>query len=377
MLHAARYDDPEKLSRHAITVLEKHLRDRYGLRIPIGIELEFATTGPREGKFDDLSLPDSQSRGWLPQQLEPACKKKIPLGFFQNSPYLAYIYSEDDGTSSHYKCELVFSHKPGFSSSPSLKYLADEIISKRQQLAGKRARCPSAAKLMRPSPTDNRPLTDYFAHVHFNPTAWDVPDSNSRCGFTNGMHINYDLVDHQTGLSLFAPFATPDRDMTNLSCITRQQMWNLFQENIWLIAPAEANYRRFSERDASFSQLEERDGYVENMLPAANSNPYYGLLLTLASIAAALVPYDRIALEEKSVLDPPDGPIPYVGLKLPNSLEEAADRFRNGSQLRTILNQLEPALGDRFHTAIVRTPPGQENNAYHHVSIGKFDSSRS
>jgi Ethanolamine utilization protein EutJ (predicted chaperonin) len=52
---------------------------------------------------------------------------------------------------------------------------------------------------------------------------------------------------------------------------------------------------------------------------------------------------------------------PYA---LPESLESAQHAFLKETILRNLLNKLEPSLGDRFHQAILHTPPGHEKSAY-------------
>lgn len=345
----ARTDDPTKLARHAIRLLESELNETFGLRAVMGAELEFTLTSPKIHNFGGLSLfsslPDRTEKppGHAPSADRRICEKDL---FFPESPYITYSYREIAQPDSAEQYEIVISHEARYR---DLNHFADVINATRGQLRVD-ARPPGFIRTER---SEGTAAAFGLRRAERQIKAANI-DQVSFLGThgkdTNGLHLNLSLTPAKNA-PIHAHQLWPDKKERNT--ILRNTQY-FMRSNIDLFCPNPESIDRLCTRgNAKQVRLmpDEKSGlcmkpYLENALFSADANAHFAVLVQLAAA------YDAIE-RGTSYGDRLDQKL-YQG---DMEAEKRRDRFTSDKNpLRTVLNDLESGLGDRFINAVLAHP---------------------
>lgn len=315
---------PEAVAIHAIRVLDAALRERFGVRVPIGAELEFTVHFKPDA-------PAMQGNARDPLQLQAKLFSNRN-NLFPHSKFVQYCYLEG-GESPAYggqgairQYEAVTDHRhplPPDRLPRALNQLRHEL---RTQLSTrgkpKRDTPPSAARI------DQIHAARTHSHAWAATNLDDLRfDSGQGAPIINGLHLNFSLVDTATGDNLLS--GADERSQQLIACsraIFADPDHLLFHTN-W----QEMRRRATGGPDVQLRSTENSNGlatalgvpwrnetaYIENKTPGADCNMHYAVLMQLAAV------YEALAKPGKE----PSG------------------------SLEGILNELEPGLGTRFLVA--------------------------
>lgn len=371
-----RDDPPVALAKHAIALLEAHIREQYGLKLHMGAELEFAV------KADPASLDDHEQPYGLQRSLDAkkrgrnhtASAARPPAlrdGFFPDSRRVTFCYLEEQVDTQWDVLEAVLTHRPaeadGTPIARDAQGLAREIEALRGQL-----RQPAHGYL----DPQNTPTSVADAQ-RIRAGLLDYCDQPSLPGYlshpiTCGLHLNTSLTDRR-GRDPFSYNRFLDEHgtaITPLSFLLAHQTQRIFHDHLYLLGESPEAQNRYSRRATHPYELlvkpkENSFSYLENRICANNANPYYAVMLQLAGIAQGLAlsglpdgaisedAYKHYMQESRALAFTSPRTLPAQGLR---------KRFENATGLRELLDQLEPGLGDRFYAQIARHPPGTERS---------------
>jgi hypothetical protein len=375
---ALRDDPPVALAKRAITLLEAKIREEFDLQLPIGVELEFGVlASPRGGNgpvTDDYGIPDAL--GKVTNHTASAYRHaKNRDAWFPESRRVAYSYREESQDDRWDMMEVVLTHEPRGADGARLPI--DALATARNVEALRHQLHRPASGYMPRKPGSGTPPAQLGVR-YWQQHRRDAVDILSTDAVipgtfnTHGMHLNMSLVDATTQENIMLRSALNAETVTNM---LRQGIGTMQMENLWLLCPHNPSLQRQAMRMDALSDVMGRvknkrgqKDYVENSLPGADCNPYYAVMLQLAGTYLALKEaqfgYDYAA--QKHVLGNPhyahDLKAPRPGDKQVRELTigDLQTHFQEGTQLRNVLNRCEAGLGDAFHEAIGKIPPGKE-----------------
>ncbi len=315
---------PERLAQHAIGLLTADLRQRFGIGVQMGIELEFGM----ELKPDAPSLKRIESTS-DPLQLG----KQGDARLFPHSRLFSYAYREEGSCHAPHalrQYEVVSDHRHPM----PLRHLPAAITAMRRELSqgGNPAARPSTDTHAISRARHQRGRQGRFYGHNVVDIRFDTSPRDHIC---HGMHLNISLVDAQDGAHrLYEGHAETDR---LIACTKR-----LFDRHRDLIVHTDGQALRWSHefptgfvihpRAVAHTQKAppgiDEAAYIENKMPGADANPYYAVLLQLVAAHQAVA-------------------APTASFSLTDTL-----------------NMLEPALGDRFMAAVALRP---ELKTCHHA----------
>lgn len=346
---AARADDPEALAKHAIKLLEQRIRNDFGLRVAMGAEVEFAVL-PNQANLTDarFSLPDKLGSDFL-YTASAARSQKQRDRWFPESRRVNRTYRESPTMCSWQQMEVVLTHEPSRADGEPLK---TDCITLGHTIAALRNHIKHMPRGLKNAPTQEQQIDRFYwqqlraHHIHEVRFNASIPSSNIH----NGLHLNMSLI----GADNCEPILQQPRMATQL----QNNLGYMMEENLYLLGssyPAIERWRdHYGRRVTTFSQqIKKKVDYLENRLPAADSNPYYAIMLQLAGTYNALAE----SSEDASQCDPQTH---HMDMLSPSLLMK---EFNNGILLKQTLNTMEPGLGNRFYAAIAKTPPGHEKSA--------------
>lgn len=327
--YTARADNPERLAEHAIGLLEQRLKAEHGLRLRMGVELEFYLRMDRDGPALQGPLANEDD----PLQLGKRHHQTNPMPL---SRFVAYGYRESgdnnlfhDGGPLLTQYELVTNHAHPV----ALRNLPRAIDSLRQELTQGQESFdkPSTGRAMADRAQAARSrlrdwMADNSADIRFDTQPGILPPS--------GMHLNVCLQDATTGEAMLSSY---DKRVSSLIRATKD--W--FQQEHALLTPEKGQQQRWQRRlqngspqvEMRISSSKNKFGqlsYIENKAPGADCNPHYAILLQMAAACDALD-------QEKGHAGEPS--------------------------LTAMLEHLEPGLGKRFSAAVAAHP---ELGSYHY-----------
>ena len=189
---ASRADDPEALAKHAIKLLEQHLRDAYGLKVQMGVELEYSL----------MLKPDAPTMADEPVASDPlqlgrnADQTLFKLSLFVNAGYLEAGYHKNEhGFAFQYEAVTDHAHPMPLHLLPNaIDKLRKEIVSGGDHMLNEDGTLydpPETTKITKWNITHPRRIhqakwfRDNVANVRF--------DSNPEGGIVNGLHLNFSL----------------------------------------------------------------------------------------------------------------------------------------------------------------------------------------
>ena len=414
----AKGENPEAVAKEAIRVLEKALKEEFGVDAHVGAELEFeiyippglqppkhggafnplqgegrnfkrryrhpghsppsdtsyTPAGKKESLYYTIDLPDHAASGSLKAH-------DVSDALFPRSPIIAYTYHEENLPNENWHTyEAVISHEAvddiPFGKERGL-FLARSIEAARRTVAY----TPPERTAFAVDPLRKKKESDDPEHnVWLSKMAHGITERNTS-GFgpfcTHGMHLNVTL--DIEGLPFFSEVAYGQPKKERQNALIRG-MSEIFNENAYLLHSDDSSLRRAMERREQKGTLgiTMKGERLEIARPPADANPYYATMLALAGMYYTLHEYkfDR----EAWVFPAAENTAPMCnsndkGAKLmydqgqnysnESSLEAdmKANFFDKHRLLEHTLNGLKPELGCRFMTAIERTPPGQEKTA--------------
>lgn len=374
-----------KIAREAIPLLEKAIRDRFGLTVKMGAELEFSVipsdrllaqyrrgeqTRSLEGFIDPLkmSLAGGKTYDYTPSNQKPAKRK---VRFFGESTAICYGHEERDPGNTEagtFKYEYVFTHNTG----QDLQFLADEITDTKRMMQGKSPAFTDAPRLSNnlkyPFPKG------YWKWISFDPSLPYYPigevaetfgaDMGTRSirsqssGLrnihpTHGLHFNVSLLSDSGGMvylnqrNIAADFPT-----TVASGIYRAT------KDAALALDSANSFVRREKGYVTRAQVVVRDEgdsinmRIENRLPDASCNPHIGAMINLVGIYYAL---DAMKFD-KSTLDYQAAPaLQSIDMddKIPIHRNDQIATFKSETIVKDTLNKVEEGLGDEFHKAVM------------------------
>lgn len=326
--------DPEKLARRAITLLENRILDEFGARVLMGAELEF-TTGPQIPEHHPLSRATDPE---IPSTLDyyaPA-RQKLPENAakeapgYENSPYISVLHRIIPPKSVESRqFELIFSHQAPYGTPEQ-----GNLVNLARMIGAEKKHLTSDTQI--PQLSFSACLTENGKQV------------------TSGLHLNISLTDKE-GFPLLGRRRDPAQPARFLPNARSQALMHgiehMQQEGQYLLGHDPAHFERLQAMEDMFFPLylrgqdadlaDERLMRIENRIPAADSNPYMAVMLTLAGIYEGLRQHETSRTVKDTSLYP-----------LPRDANEARRHFSESSSLIPLLNRLEPELGDQLRTAI-------------------------
>lgn len=326
--HTERVEDPEALAKHAIKLLEKRLAEEYGVKVQMGVELEYSL----------FMKPDAPGLMNSPSAITDDPLRLGTYGdqrLFRLSRFVAYGYREgagySDATKSICRYEMVTDHTHPI----PLHLLPRSIDMLRKELASGGNRMMKADGTLNDPPITTKITKWNITHPRrirqakwYNANVTDVRfDSQEEGKITNGLHLNFSLVDLKTGnaiLKSMDPLMTALVDTTNRYFTEQERLFKETPEQSFRadIRGKKKAYPHVAIRSTDMEQkspLTEQGMpcYLENKTPPADCNTYYAVLTQLAAICDAV----------------------------------AQSHGQPASNLKEVMNSLEPALGDRFKKA--------------------------
>lgn len=348
-----RDDEPVALAKHAIRVLEEKLASQFNVKPVMGAELEFGILPRGDDTFlgilgkeqtvihngiDDIYAP-SVTRVHLERD-----------NWFPDSHRVAYSYRESPQPHTLWQqAEVVISHQPT-RGADSLS-LARTIEAMRHHLRT----LPRGYK-----PGSSMTFDGLQHYAKWKPLHRTIGDtirfdaSIAGANIHNGMHLNCSFIDSRTGETCL------DDDRTQRHCMNGISA--MCEENLYLLGSSYPALERFmnnfgrganTQHHLCKAKHQALASYVENRIPPADANPYYAVMLQLAGMYRTLQQQDRDA--------DPQARVSTAYEKLSPAL--LYQRHTKGTLLRDTLNRVEPGLGEKFMSGIVRHPPGQERTA--------------
>jgi len=336
--------DPQKLARTAIHLLEQKIHDEFGYDLEIGAELEFVVKAKDEFKDDrnplGLASADEAKKAGFTPSLHRSHEAKDIL--FPNNPFVAYCYKEIGVSSPYFQYEAVISHE----------------VFNNKMVASDYSRAIGAARAIEKTHADISGLhhdkiqeTNLSANVdaqcqHY---PFDIDHIN------NGLHIN---------LSINNCNESKNTNVFDKNSYIVKNVINTTQELIYLLGTNDNSMTRYNDRDAYGCKkintnygYETTPDYIENAIPSASSNPYYAILVTL------LGAYRGLQMERDGISAPENRDTLVESTMKAKATFEAPD-----NPYRQLLNELDPEhnpnLGDEFWEAIAKTPPSTEPRLY-------------
>lgn len=348
-------DEPIALAKHAIKLLEEHIKRDYGATVLMGAEQEFSafTDTVNDGKSNPYGMDDMKANAYG-GTASIARALYLRDKHFPNSRRVNRTYREQAYNNNWHKFEVVLSHIPanadGSEAPRSPSILARSVEALRSQL--------KRTDLKHHGISAKVPLgKDGSQSVYFDPSIDNV---------TNGFNLNISLLDSD-GKSMFNKPSGVADPHSGIQGKCMREISAIHDENLYLLGHDTSSIRRWSNRFGFHSprvpitfQVVPRENktrgtdsasYLENKIASASSNPYYAVMLNLAGIYSGLNAQETTP-QRYSAQD-------YANL----SSTKLKQTFQNGTKLRDVLNQLEPGLGERFYEAVKKCPPGQEKTA--------------
>lgn len=411
----AKGENPEAVAKEAIRVLEKALKEEFGVDLHIGAELEFevqipphlhppkpgGTFNPLQGEGRSFKRQYRKSGQPLPSDTSytPAGKKEsvfytidlpdrvspgtlkahdVSDAVFPRSPIVAYTYHEEElPHEGWHNYEAVISHEAmdeiPFGEDRGL-YLARCIEATRKTIA----HTPPERRAFAIDPLGKKKESDDPEHnAWLARMAHGIQERNTS-GFgpfcTHGMHLNVTLdID---GVPYFGKQAYGQPRQERQNALIRG-MSEIFNENAYLLhASAPSLVRAMQRREQTGNtgiQMKKKERLEITRAPT-DANPYYATMLALAGVYYTLHDYrfdqntqvfhrQEKTLYVNSINEPNkliyNHMLDYKhSINLETKMKEVF--FDKHRLLEKTLNGLEPELGARFMDAIKRMPPGQE-----------------
>lgn len=343
--HVARYNAANStgLYREAINLLETKIYEEFGYNVRMGAEFEYLVECnsdlPHEMQYNPLGLKnalDVKHLSYVPSEEQELSCNRDPL--FPKSPYVTYSYRELKHTHPYYLCESVISHEANYGpmdpaqnngTLTRMSRLGDVISSLRNTVLN----------------GDGGSKRDFRRHYvdKVSCKAYDTA-SNTK----SDLHLNVSLVDAKDGWILNHSFYN-----TIVPFLARASA-----DGMKLIGTDENHHERYKKKGGDHYNLDEElcvadprdnkrftESWIENRLPAADSDPHLSILVTLVGI------YRGLEWRRDG-----EGIIPYeerlaVNKKLTALTNEAEERFNaEDNVVRATLNMIDPTqhLGDRI-----------------------------
>ena len=371
MTHASRFtdDEPVALAKHAIKLLEARIATEFDLDLPMGAELEFSVL-PKDqhAARDPRYYGVRDSAGKVGNHSASAFRfAKHTDPWFPESRRVAYSYREEPKDDSWDMLEVVLTHRPagkdGVAAPQDALMLAREVEALRYQLHD-----PA------PGHKAHRMVMDRWQDFrHRNLDAMSFAASVPGTLNTNGMHLNVSFIDRTTGLNALEQTRPYPKAFVEMM---QHGLGHFVRDNLYLVSHGPRSIDRLGLRVKALDGVACHVGnrkdrnYIENAVFPADANPYYAMMLQLAGIYGALkdsgfhhdpdsqryhITNDAMQGEQHE-----ESPRRMFRDETVASLKE---RYESSTQLRDILNSMEPTLGDRFADAIAKKAPGLERSA--------------
>lgn len=321
--------DPEKLAEHAIRLLDTRLREDHGVRVRMGMELEYLI------EFrDDAPTMAIPGAGRDPLQLGSDGSGTL----FPHSRFLETAYRErhyaDAIPSIGQKALRQYEVTSDYRHPMPLDRLPRAIAATREELVG-----TATARASAPRTPEGVGATRARQRRWYGANVSDIRfDTSPKHLIPSGLHLNFSLHDPATDAPILQGTEGLVKTLANR---TR----DLFDREQGLLVDTMGQHIRWrSTTSGGRPDIVTRavqpgnmvhealnhvppghHCYIENKAPGADCNPHYAVLLQMAAI--------------------------YAGM---TGMQDAG--------LRTILDQLEPGLGTRFIDAEQAVP---ERRSYH------------
>ena len=331
----------QNLSREIIKLITERLEEEFGITVTMGAELEF-------GAFSELghNLATYPRIYSLTPSGERRDHAKHPL--FPDSPYISNLYKEGG----LYRHEIVLSH---------LAEHGGPIVLPRVIQATKNLILNEAENFK-------------IDHISLDPVS---PFSKDQ---THSMQINIGLENAISRKSIFGHSYkyTPDSFEVQCMLCIGNHMLSPLNEGIILMAPNDTSYERYNLQDkalkisshkTAYSALVTRNTYATNYfelrLAGADADPYEVVAGAMINIYHALSQKQDIEISNGKLIALNPHVQTMTGVEIapmPQSLNEGIKRFKNGTIIKPLLNDLRPNLGDEFHESILARPRNLDPN---------------
>lgn len=378
----------KQMSQHIIRLLEHRIQKDFGLRVICGAELEFSlipsdaylrdTTGTINKGANPLGTTENRNLHHWPQGVHGENIKATPVPkgtslpdpnaavsrLFAHSPYISHFQAEHKP----FVYEVALSHKSNHNSPQAI---ARALEATRSTIARNWKKTCAALGVREIIGVSFDAKTDAIERLdavkqQLGPRhAFKLP-VNLLCeqlAPTQALQINFSLINNQGKRPLNAT-----RNITNLE----EAMLPVLREGILFSAPNATSYARLNAR-SSVSQYTRHpksfmvhstggatgaallrrntntavyDSYIENRIPGADADPSMVMAITLLALYDGL----RQCADPSGRLNPDVDipPLPHDQEAMPTDKAEAVQWLAQGTHIRSLLNQMEPTLGDRY-----------------------------
>lgn len=370
-------EDPEKLAKRAIGLLEQRIEDEFGLHIQMGAELEFALSANdwlieqiQQDKASPYNMLGVYKYKPLLEERYIPLKDKAPRAYkdferdrkmgeqyFPNHPSIAYMYQEsmrqwDEEQQHLYEThstpaldhyEVVFSHLAG----GGIKALLSSIETTKRQLRGE-----IPTNLTHKNGHTIRHFHPAFGdHVSFAPSIDRLDDDGKiAASVISGLQLNF---------SFTPAHGKPDELFQPVNEHANHCIYEAVKEAQLFLNPTDKHDERLHRLHASQSahsspvMVKWKDNvpeYSEIRCLPADCNSHMAAMVMLAGI------YEGLRTPDKR---PEYNDRPFYRWEFPTGADAKHEAFEQGSIIRKVLNEMEPELGDRFKAAITAKPRDQ------------------